>query len=139
MLSIFEPFGELGRFQRDMERNWAGLRSPNRNEFSPAVDVYEEKEAIVVRAEVPGVKREEIDVSLDGNILTLKGQRKFEKEDEGKRFHRVEREYGAFVRQFQLPNTVDAEKIEAKLADGVLTLRVPKKDVVKARKINVGD
>lgn len=139
MLSLWEPFGEIGRFQRDMERSFAGLRPGGRAEFSPAVDVHEDKESIVVRAELPGVKREEIDVSVDGNVLTLKGERKFEKEEEGKRYHRVERAYGSFVRFFQLPTTVDSEKIEAKLADGILTLRIPKKDLVKARKINVGD
>jgi len=139
MLSLWEPFGELGRFQREMERSFAGLRPGARGEFSPAVDVHEEKDAIVVRAELPGVKREEIDVSVDGNVLTLKGERKLEKEEEGKRYHRVERAYGSFVRYFQLPTTVDAERIEAKLADGVLTLRVPKKEAVKARKINVAD
>lgn len=139
MLSLFEPFGDLGRFQRDMERGWAGQRTGARSEFFPAVDVVEEKEAIVVRAEVPGIKREEIDVSLDGNILTLKGQRKLEKEEEGKRYHRVERDYGAFVRHFQLPTTVEPDKIEAKLAEGILTLRIPKKELVKARKINVAD
>jgi HSP20 family protein len=141
MMSLWEPFGvstqDLGRFQRDVERSLAGLRSNGRNAFSPAVDVVEDKEAMVVRAELPGLKREEVDVSIDGNVLTLRGERKFEREEEGKRYHHVERSYGSFVRCFQLPTTVDAEKIDAKLADGVLTLRIPKKDVVKARKISV--
>ncbi len=137
MLSIWEPFGELGRFQREAQRKFNGFGPTDRERFSPAVDVFEEKEAIVLRAELPGVKRDEIDISLDGNVLTLKGERKLEQEEAGKRYHRVEREYGVFVRQFQLPTTADAEKIDAKLADGVLTLRVPKKDVAKPRRIDV--
>ena len=142
MMSLWEPFGvsngDVGRFQRDVERTLGGLRSHGRGSFSPAVDVVEDKDAIVVRAELPGIKREEIDISIDSNVLTLRGERKLEREEEGKRYHHVERAYGTFIRYFQLPTTVDSEKIEAKLADGVLTLNIPKKDVVKARKINVG-
>lgn len=141
MMSLWEPFGvttgDFGRLQRDMERTLGSVRGPGRAAFSPAVDVVEDKDALVVRAELPGVKREEIDVSIDGNVLTLRGERKLEREEETKRYHHIERAHGTFVRYFQLPTTVDAEKIEAKLADGVLTLNIPKKDIVKARKINV--
>ncbi len=141
MMSLWEPFGvsgDFGRIQRDFERSFAGAgRSQAKQAFSPAVDVIEGKDAIVVRAELPGLKREEVDISVDGNVLTLRGERKFENDEEGKRYHHVERSYGAFARYFQLPTTVDADKIEAKLTDGVLTLRIPKKEVLKARKIDV--
>ena len=109
----------------------------------PILVVYEDKESLVISAELPGLKREEVEISLDGDILTLRGERKFEKEFEqrkegdGRKVHRVERSYGSFARSFQLPTNVDAEKAHAQLTDGVLTLRLPKKEVVKGRKIEV--
>ena len=138
MLSLWDPFADLNRFQRDVERNFAGGRKANQTvDFAPAVDVHEDKEAFVLRAELPGLKREEIEVSLDENVLTLKGERKLEKEEQGRRYHRIERSYGSFVRYFQLPKALDADRVEANLADGVLTVKVPKKEVLKARKIDV--
>jgi HSP20 family protein len=146
MLSVWDPFADLNRIQREFERNFFAPRVPSRNggaDFAPQVDVYEDKESLVINAELPGLKREEVEISLDGDILTLRGERKLEKESEsrkegdGKRYHRVERSYGSFVRSFQLPSNVDGEKAHAQLADGVLTLRLPKKEVVKGRKIEV--
>ena len=141
MLTAWDPFADFNRMQRDLERGFFGRRGVPAKapvaDFSPAIDIHEEKDALVVSAELPGLKREEIEISLDGDVLSLKGERKFEKDEQNKKFHRVERSYGAFVRYFQLPTTIDPEKIEAKLADGVLTLRLPKKDVVKAKKIEL--
>jgi HSP20 family protein len=157
MLSVWDPFADLNRIQREFERSFFAPRVASKYgnaDFAPQVDVYEEKEALVITAELPGLKREEVDISLDGDILTLRGERKLEKyfenngkekENEsarkesegGRKFHRVERSYGTFVRSFQLPTNVDAEKAQAQLTDGVLTLRLPKKDVVKGRKIEV--
>lgn len=137
MLSLFDPFADLNRFQRDFERSVQ--RNGNRAgaDFAPPVDVHEEKDAYVLRAELPGVKREDIDISLEENVLTIKGERRFEKDEENKRYHRIERAYGNFVRYFQLPKLVDAERVEAGLTDGLLTVRVPKQEAVKARKIDV--
>lgn len=136
MLSVWDPFADLNRIQRDFEKSYFGPRA-RPADFAPSVDVLEEAEALLLRAELPGVKREDIDVSVDANVLTLKGERKLEAEESKRRYHRVERSYGTFVRQFQLPSNVDATTIEAQLADGVLTLRIAKKQELKPRKIDV--
>jgi HSP20 family protein len=122
--------------QREVERNFFGPRG-RQADFAPAVDVHEDAEQLVLRAELPGVKREDIDIQLDANVLTLKGERKLEQETEGRRYHRIERSYGTFVRQFQLPTNVDGTKIDAQFADGILTLRIAKKAELKARRIEV--
>ena len=136
MLSVWDPFADLNRIQREFEKNYFGPRT-RPADFAPPVDVHEDAEALVLRAELPGVKKEDIDVSVDSNVLTLKGERKLEREEEGRRYHRVERSYGTFVRQFQLPSNLDPTSIDAKLTDGVLTLRLQKKAELKPRKIDV--
>jgi HSP20 family protein len=135
MLSVWDPFADLNRIQREFEKSYFGPRS--RADFAPAVDVHEDAESLVLRAELPGVKKEDVDISIDANVLTLKGERKLEKEEQGRRYHRVERAYGTFLRQFQLSSNIDSSKIDAQLADGVLTLRLAKRDELKPRKIDV--
>jgi HSP20 family protein len=136
MLSVWDPFADLNRIQREFEKSYFGPRS-RPADFAPPVDVFEDRNVLSLRAELPGVKREDIDVSIDSNVLTLKGERKLEKEEEGRRYHRVERTYGSFVRQFQLPSNIDPTTIDAKLADGVLTITLHKKEELKPRKIDV--
>jgi len=136
MLSVWDPFADLNRVQRELEKNFFGPRN-RPADFAPAVDVHEDDEALVLRAELPGVKQEDIDIQVDGNVLTLKGERKLEAEQQSRRYHRIERSYGTFVRQFQVPTNVDGTAIDAQLSDGILTLRLPKKAELKARKIEV--
>ena len=136
MLSVWDPFADLNRIQREFEKSYFGPRT-RPADFAPAVDVQEDAENLVLRAELPGVKKEDVDVSVDSNVLTLKGVRKLEKEEEGRRYHRIERSYGTFVRQFQIPSNIDATKIDASLNDGVLTLKLAKKQELKPRKIDV--
>ena len=103
----------------------------------PAVDIYENDDAFVATADLPGLKKDDIDVSIEDNVLTVSGERKFEKsEDEGS-FRRVERSYGTFRRSFTLPRGVESAKVEAKFEDGVLTLTLPKSELAKSRKITV--
>ena len=97
----------------------------------------EEKDAIRVVAELPGMKKEDIDIQFENGILTIRGQRAIEKDSSDKTFHRVERVYGNFVRSFTLPRSVDAEKIDATYRDGVLDIRVPKKEEAKPRQIAI--
>src|ERR1700759_3101508 len=119
MLSIWDSFADLNRFQREVERNFSGRKAVA--EFAPAVDVHEDSEAVSLSAELPGAKREDLEISVDGNVLTLRGERKLEaREDNSRRYHRVERSYGTFVRQFQLSTNIDASQIDAQLQDGVL-------------------
>lgn len=136
MLSVWDPFADLNRMHRELERSFFNGRGKPAD-FAPPVDVHEDEDALVLRAELPGVKQEDIDVSIDANVLTLKGERRLETEQEGRRYHRVERAFGSFVRQFQLPTNVDSQAIEAKLEHGILTLRLPKKAELKSRKIEV--
>ena len=136
MSTVWDPFADLNRIHRDVEHNFFGPRSRGAD-FAPAVDVHEDGESLVLRAELPGVRREDVEIGIDGNVLTLKGERKLEQEEKGRKYHRIERSYGSFVRQFQLPTNVDSTSVDAKLTDGVLTLRLPKKQELKARKIEV--
>jgi HSP20 family protein len=136
MLSVWDPFADLNRVQREIEKNFFGPRN-RQADFAPPVDVHEDDNALVLRAELPGVQRDDIDIQVDGNVLTLRGERKIEAEQDNRRYHRIERVYGTFVRQFQLPTNVDATKIEAKLTDGILTLSLPKKEEQKPRRIEV--
>jgi HSP20 family protein len=104
----------------------------------PAVDIYEtEKDGLVLKAELPDMKREEISVTVENNTLTLKGERKFEGELRKEQFHRVERAYGSFSRSFSLPQTVDPAGISAEYKNGVLTLTLPVREESRPRTINV--
>lgn len=134
MLSLWNPFSELMRFGESDER-WPFGQYAQR--FSPAVDIREEKDAIVIAAELPGMKPEDVNVSLDGNLLTISGERKFEHEQKGEGFRRIERSYGSFSRSFTLPDTVAVEKLEAELKDGVLNVRLPKTEKAQPKRIAV--
>ena len=105
--------------------------------WEPLVDIYEEDDKFVIKAEIPGVKKEDIDIQIENNILTIKGERKIEKETKKENFHRAERYYGSFQRSFTLPGIVAQEKIKAKLDNGVLTIEIPKKEEVKPKKIAI--
>jgi HSP20 family protein len=118
----FDPFGEFVTSGR-----WV-----------PAVDIYEtEKDGLVLKAELPDMKREDISVTVENNTLTLKGERKFDGEARKEQFHRVERAYGSFSRSFRLPQTVDATKIAAEYKNGVLTVTLPVRAESRPRTINV--
>ena len=108
--------------------------------WTPACDIVETEEALIVYAELPGVKRDDIEISLDGGVLTLRGSRTLEKETEERSYHRIERSYGSFVRSFTLPRSVDSERISANYQDGVLEIRMPRREENKPRniRINVG-
>jgi HSP20 family protein len=103
----------------------------------PAVDIFETENEWVLKADLPEVKMENIDIQIENGTLTLKGERKFQGEENGKGYHRVERSYGTFARYFTLPETVDSEKVRADYANGVLTVTLPKKEVAKPRTIKV--
>lgn len=118
----FKPLREEGLFQG----NWI-----------PAVDVFEDEDCIKIDVEIPGLKKEDLDIQLHENILTIKGERKFEHEDKKDNYHRIERGYGNFVRTFTLPNTVSQEKIGAGYKEGILTITLPKTAEAKPRQISV--
>src|SRR5579884_1275496 len=105
--------------------------------WTPAVDIYETENELVLKADLPDVKMEDIDIRMENGTLALKGERKFENEETKKGFHRVERSYGSFARYFTLPETVEAEKVRAEYKNGVLTVTLPKKEVAKPRQVKV--
>ena len=106
-------------------------------DWSPRVDISETDHEFIIKAEIPEVKKEDVKVTVDNNVLTIRGERKQEKEEKGKKFHRVERYYGTFARSFTLPENVDQAKIEASFKDGMLNLRLPKTAEVRAKEIEV--
>ena len=105
--------------------------------FAPPVDVYEDEHNITLKIEVPGIDEKDIDVSIENNTLTVRGQRKFEKDEKEENFQRVERMYGSFTRSFTLPNTVDTEQISAHYDKGVLKVRLGKRAEAKPKQIKV--
>ena len=106
-------------------------------DWAPRVDIAETDAEFVIKAEVPEVKKEDVKVTVDNGVLTVTGERKQEKEEKGKKFHRVERYYGSFSRSFTLPDNVDKTKVKATFKDGMLTLALPKTEEVKAKAIEV--
>ena len=140
----YDPFRDLRTLQEEVNR----LFSTNltrafddegigRGAWAPSVDIYENKDNIVLEAELPGMKQEDFDLSIENNVITLRGERKFEKTDETDNYHRVERSYGSFTRSFTLPQTVSAEGATAEYNNGVLRVTLPKREETKARRIQV--
>ena len=105
--------------------------------FVPPVDVYEDEHKLVVKLEVPGVKQSDLDVRVENQTLTVKGERRFEQEEKEQNFHRIERRFGSFTRSFSLPMTVDTNSIAATYVDGVLSLQLSKKEAAKPRQVKI--
>jgi len=126
-------FRTFGRAYRGSEADEPALAAS----WQPLVDVYEDADGITLKVELPEVDAKDVDIQVEGNTLTLKGERKLEKEDKRDGYHRIERTYGAFSRTFTLPSTVDSEHITADSRDGVLRLFLPKKAETKPRQIKV--
>ncbi len=149
MLTRWDPFRELNvitdRMNRLFQDTWGagttrseeGLTTMN---FVPAVDVYEDEHNVTLKMEVPGIDQKDIDVQLENNTLTVRGERKFEKDEKEENFHRIERRYGAFYRAFTLPNTVDTDNVHADYENGVLKIKLAKRAEAKPKqiKVNVG-
>jgi len=141
-LMRWNPFSEVRRLQEEMNRLFDGSfgeQELGSVGWAPPVDIEETADGLRVTAELPGMKKEDINVEFENGLLTIRGQRTRESKTEEKNFHRVERSYGSFVRSFRLPSTVNAEQIAASYADGVLTLEMPKVEAAKARRIEIGE
>ena len=110
---------------------------PLRGSWVPAVNILEREDGIVITADLPGLKAEDVEVTIDNGVLTLKGERRLEEIAEGETYHRVERSYGTFERSFSIPNSVDTKKIEARFVNGEMTLTLPKRDESKPRSVKV--
>jgi HSP20 family protein len=144
-LTRWDPYREFNTFADRLTRVLSQATPRNRDEemslssWLPPVDIAEDKDTITLTAELPGFKEDQIQIQIqmEGGVLTLRGERKFEDEKEGRNFHRVERSYGQFVRSFTLPNNVDREKIKANFADGLLKIELPKREESKPRQIKI--
>ena len=140
----WRPFRDLVSIQDEMNRLFDDFfgRPLARTEWtegvwSPTVDVSEDKDNMIIKAEMPGMKKEDVKISIQDNVLTLKGEKKQEKEEKDKNYHRVERSYGSFCRSFQLPTSVKTDKIKANYRDGVLNITLPKTEEVKPKQIPI--
>jgi HSP20 family protein len=144
-ITRYDPFRDLRALQDEVNRLFSSGISRGfddegivRGAWTPNVDIYENKDNIVLEAELPGMNREDFELTVENNVLTLRGERRFEKRDEGDNYHRVERAYGSFTRSFTLPQTVSAENAAAEYKDGVLRVVLQKREEVKARRIEIG-
>jgi HSP20 family protein len=134
-LSHFDPLANLRLFEDAFTRM---LTEPQTNRpWAPAVDIYETENELVLKADVPDVDMKDIDVRVENQTLTIAGERKFENQDAGNGFHRIERSYGTFVRSFAVPSAFDTENVAAAYKNGVLTVTLPKKEAAKPRQIKV--
>ncbi len=140
----WRPFKDLLSVPDDMNRLFDDFfgHSPARIEWaegvwSPSVDVSETNGNVVIKAEMPGINQDEIKISIQDNVLTLKGEKKQEKEERDANYHRIERSYGSFCRSFQLPTSVKTDKIKANYKDGVLNITLPKTEEVKPKEIPI--
>ncbi|HRH42450.1 MAG TPA: Hsp20/alpha crystallin family protein [Pyrinomonadaceae bacterium] len=146
-MSIFkhDDFRKLLGLQDDMNRLFISAFTPNsgaadqmmKGGWNPLIDIYENQNQLIVEAELPGMNPEDVYISVENNVLTLQGERKFEKKAEGDNFHRVERSYGSFSRTFNLPPTVTSENATAEFQNGVLKLSLAKREEAKPRRIEI--
>jgi HSP20 family protein len=128
---------EFDRFIREAFSPVTGEGEVSTRTWAPPVDIYEDGDNLVLKAELPGVNPDDVEIRVEDNTLYLKGERKFEKEVKEQSYHRVERSYGTFTRTFSLPNSIDADKVTANYKDGVLTLTMPKKEEAKPKTIKI--
>jgi HSP20 family protein len=141
----WDPFKELEEMEKRLStwlRHPAVRRDSDKEaltvaEWSPLVDISEDEKEYLIKAEIPEMKKEDIKISVEDNVLSISGERKYEKEEKGKKYHRVERAYGRFLRSFTLPDDADGSKVGAEYKDGVLKVHLPKSEKAKPKTIEV--
>jgi len=144
VITRWDPFREFTSLQNRVNSLFQDYGRSNQEElttsgsFVPAVDVYEDEHKVTLKLEVPGVKQEDLDVQVEKQTLTVRGQRNFEKEEKEENFQRIERRYGSFSRSFTLPSTIDTESVNANYENGVLKIELAKREEAKPKQIKVG-
>lgn len=142
----WDPFGELEDLQQRLSnlfgrapvrREGEGREALTRAQWAPLVDIVEDEKEYLIKVEAPEVRKEDLKLSVEHGVLTITGERKFEKEEKGKRYHRVERAYGHFSRSFTLPEDADTGRVSAQYQDGVLNVHVAKSEKAKPRSIDI--
>jgi HSP20 family protein len=143
-LAKWNPFRELEDIQNRLSSRFGrtslrglGEESMTVSEWTPLVDLAEDDKEYLIKAELPEVKKEDVKVTVENGVLTITGERKFEKEEENKKYHRIERAYGSFMRSFTLPQDAAGDKINAEFKDGVLKVHLPKSAEAKPKSIDV--
>ena len=141
-MTRWDPFREIDELTARLGRMFPARRSDNADgdtfaDWAPPLDVQETDTEYLVKADLPDVKREDVTVAVDNGVLAVEGERKMEKEEKGRKFHRVERSYGKFVRRLAIPTDVDEKKVAADFKDGVLNVHLPKSEQAKPRTIDV--
>lgn len=144
--AAWDPFRELGEFENRLARffgrpigttNGGGKEAITMTEWAPPVDITEDEKEYLVKAELPELKKEDVKVTVENGELTISGERKFEKEEKNRKYHRIERSYGSFVRSFTLPEGVSGEKVSAEFKDGMLTVHLPKDEKARPKAVEV--
>jgi HSP20 family protein len=137
----YEPLNLFDQFNREINRIFTSSPAQENNgqgrNWVPAVDIREEEDRFILSADLPGVERKDVDVTLEDGVLTIRGERNVQTEEKREGFHRRERVHGAFLRQFSLPDTVNAEHISATVKDGVLEVIIPKQEKPEPRRITI--
>ncbi|MCX6566512.1 MAG: Hsp20/alpha crystallin family protein [Candidatus Aminicenantes bacterium] len=140
----WDPFRDMVTLREKMNRLFEDSLAQKGEEkdmftsnWAPAVDIYETANELVLTAEVPGIDEKDIEIKVEDNTLTLKGERKFEKETKEENFHRIERSYGSFFRAFSLPNSIDSDRIQAEHENGVLRVVMPKRQELKPKTVKI--
>jgi HSP20 family protein len=140
----WEPLKELQRMRREMDRLWESFfetkparRQEEMSEWVPSIDLSETKESYIVKAEIPGMEAKDIDITLQDDLLTIRGEKKQEKEEKDENYHFVERSYGSFTRSIRLPQEVKGDKIKASYKDGVLKITLPKSEEAKKKETKI--
>ncbi|HZQ24764.1 MAG TPA: Hsp20/alpha crystallin family protein [Terriglobales bacterium] len=145
VITRWDPFREFATLQDRMNRLFRDSYGPEGREeslttstFAPPVDVYEDEHNVTLKIEVPGIDEKDIDVRIENNVLTVHGERKFDKEEKEENYRRVERQYGSFTRTFTLPSTVDSDQVSANYDKGVLKIKLAKRAEAKPKQIKIG-
>jgi len=140
----WDPFRDLVTLRDRMNRLFEDVSGPGSegkdvmaSAWAPSVDIYENENEVVLAAEIPGVDEKDVEIKVEDNNLTLRGERKFEKETREENYHRIERSYGSFFRSFALPSYIDQDRIEAEHENGVLRIRMPKRAELRPRKVKI--
>src|SRR5437867_5292833 len=143
-LTRWEPFREMEEFQNRLStlfgrplRRTNGREEITLPEWTPLADITEDDKEYLIKAELPEMKKEDVKVTVENGVLTISGERKFEKEEKKKKYHRVERGYGTFVRTFALPEDADADRVKAQFKQGILEVHLPKNEKAKPKQIEV--
>ena len=142
-ITRFQPLSDFVSLQREMSRLFQDFGRGSEElltsgTFVPAADIYEDEHNITIKLEVPGIEEKDLDIRLENNTLTVRGERNFEKEEKEENFHRVERRYGSFARSFTLPNSVDSDNAQASYENGILKIKLAKREEAKPKQIKVG-